>query len=217
MPHRRAGILERDVCRARSIRSAGPPESGLPAMLGVHPHVPPPVHPTGQDDAASVLDAKGPVERMRAFERSSSQSDSGADHSEPPFRMRQRKSVPCLTVDDGQGGGATFSRLSVESQSKGHNFDAKMQQQQHQATLNSRSIAAASSICMADLIRQVEVHCGERGRALAYTWNAYLVSEQATCIAHVAQMFYLAARCFCWQEHTLGCDRMSKVLAAEHG
>lgn len=33
---------------------------------------------------------------------------------------------------------------------------------------------------MADIIRQVEVHCGERGRALAFVWNTFLVTNDKT-------------------------------------
>ena len=42
------------------------------------------------------------------------------------------------------------------------------------------AVAVAASIVMADIARQVEVGCAERGRALTQTWNLY---AQATAAA----------------------------------
>eukprot|EP00798_Chlamydomonas_sp_ICE-L_P021463 gene21463-28435_t len=47
-----------------------------------------------------------------------------------------------------------------------------------QQLLDTLSVTVAATICMADIIRQVEVHCGERGRVLAYIWNAYLTTHE---------------------------------------
>ena len=35
------------------------------------------------------------------------------------------------------------------------------------------ALALGAAVAMADLVRQVEVHCLERGRALALVWNLY--------------------------------------------
>lgn len=44
----------------------------------------------------------------------------------------------------------------------------------------SGGLCLSASILMADIIRQVEVHCGERGRALAFVWNTFLVTNDKT-------------------------------------
>ncbi len=38
------------------------------------------------------------------------------------------------------------------------------------------SLALGASIGMADIVRQVEVHCSDRGNALATVWNLYTAS-----------------------------------------
>lgn len=44
----------------------------------------------------------------------------------------------------------------------------------------SESLALGAALAMADLIRQAEVHCSSRGRALALTWNLYTASLTAS-------------------------------------
>ena len=38
------------------------------------------------------------------------------------------------------------------------------------------ALALGAAVAMADIVRQVEVHCLERGRALALVWNLYTAS-----------------------------------------
>lgn len=45
-------------------------------------------------------------------------------------------------------------------------------------TLNGLNFGIA--VCFADLVRQVEVACGEQGRAMLYVWNASLAANHAT-------------------------------------
>lgn len=40
-------------------------------------------------------------------------------------------------------------------------------------------LAAAASVAMADLVRQVEVGCAQRGRSLALTWNLQTACTEA--------------------------------------
>ena len=71
-----------------------------------------------------------------------------------------------------------------------------------QSSLESSNICLASAILVADIVRQVklqlyhcfcygilnkskfngqvEVNCGERGRALSYVWNTYLTAHERT-------------------------------------
>lgn len=45
------------------------------------------------------------------------------------------------------------------------------------------NITLATAVGYADLIRQVEVHCGERGRVLAHIWNCHLNTLDSTMMA----------------------------------
>ncbi|KAJ9505696.1 hypothetical protein QJQ45_024225 [Haematococcus lacustris] len=54
-------------------------------------------------------------------------------------------------------------------------------------------LAVATTVCMADAIRQVEVHCSERGRVMAYTWNAFLTSHEGALAALQGENAQLAA------------------------
>ncbi|KAG2434787.1 hypothetical protein HXX76_007672 [Chlamydomonas incerta] len=42
----------------------------------------------------------------------------------------------------------------------------------------SAALTVGACICLADIVRQVEVGCGERGRALAGVWNAFVAAHQ---------------------------------------
>lgn len=46
------------------------------------------------------------------------------------------------------------------------------------------SLAAALSVAMADMVRQVEVHCAERGRTLTLLWNLYTATMDAAVGEH---------------------------------
>ncbi|GAX74225.1 hypothetical protein CEUSTIGMA_g1674.t1 [Chlamydomonas eustigma] len=45
-------------------------------------------------------------------------------------------------------------------------------------SMRAANLCLSSAMLMADLVRQVEVQCGERGRVLSYVWNACMASHE---------------------------------------
>ena len=45
---------------------------------------------------------------------------------------------------------------------------------------DSRALALGAAVAMAEAVRQVEVHCAERGRAVALVWNLYTAAMSST-------------------------------------
>lgn len=104
--------------------------------------------------AASPRRSNGAVPHVSAREPAlSSSGGGGAGGDAPPPAMNPDGS---LAVSEG------VARLA----------------EQDSSSLNGLNLGV--SICFADLVRQVEVHCGERGRALTLVWNTLLSTSQAT-------------------------------------
>ncbi|KAL6751890.1 hypothetical protein V8C86DRAFT_643232 [Haematococcus lacustris] len=63
----------------------------------------------------------------------------------------------------------------------------------HLRVTSALGLAVATTVCMADAIRQVEVHCSERGRVMAYIWNAFLTSHEGALAALQGENAQLSA------------------------